>query len=184
MWHFIRELHIIVPLVSKRKMWFFIKDIIIYNSDYISCSTTPVVHKNHFIEGFQSHGPWPKTLYAESLSQVQFLGQEITLFFLMFYNFNNCLLLWFFFCIWQWTLLVIFQKKKIIIKPHLVASNWERYKTLWETAPSETAPSEVTQFSSDKDVLFFHSYLATPTTNQAQGFTSLLFMHMLRYTKW
>ena len=77
-----------------------------------------------------------------------------------------------------------FSKKKIIIKPHLVASNWERYKTLWETAPSETAPSEVTQFSSDKDVLFFHSYLATPTTNQAQGFTSLLFMHMLRYTKW
>ena len=69
-------------------MWFFIKDIIIYNSDYISCSTTPVVHKNHFIEGFQSHGPWPKTLYAESLSQIQFLGQEITLF-LMFYNFNN-----------------------------------------------------------------------------------------------
>ena len=39
--------------------------------------------------------------------------------------------------------------------------------------------------SCDKGVLFFHSYLATPTTNQAQIFTGFnYFMHMLRYSKW
>ena len=39
--------------------------------------------------------------------------------------------------------------------------------------------------SCDKGVFFFHSYLATPTTNWAQIFTGLLFYaYVERYTKW